>query len=273
MPIDHELIRRNGWRQGAIFSPESTAEIIDGANDGSRLIVVSHDCDIVHRGDQEPHVEVCVADPLTNGVDGQFRWARHPRRLDVNLEISDGAAGYRLEAFNRKQFNQSILEQYEPDAQAVCPPEELTRITVWLAKRYTRAALPDTFNARQEPARDRIRNILRRNSEIMSSIQIALEPKAELGQDEQYRVHIIALMLKDDYDTENLRIQIEEAINQIARALHECDGIEVVEAAVVSEDSFTLHASRFFVELNFDDLSLRAVPEHPRLPDAGSECP
>ena len=143
MPIDHRRIRTNGWRQGSVFSDEDTAALSENPVPGSRLILVTHDCDLVHNGEHEPHIEVCLAEHLENGVDGNYRWARHPRRIDVQLDIDGEQAAFCLHAAKRQWLDRAKLQDIQPDASSLLAEAELTRLTVWLAKRYTRTALPD----------------------------------------------------------------------------------------------------------------------------------
>ena len=266
MPIDHERIRENGWRQGRVFSLDDTATITEQVGTTSRLIVVSHDCDIVHTGDHEPHIELCLAEHLPEGANGLYRWARHPRRLDLEIAIDDARIGFRLNASDKQLHNRAVLEAYRPDDSALLPEVELTRMIVWLAKRYNRVALPDAFNLRRAAAEDRVRGILRRDGEFLSGLFIALKPRGEQDEEERYEIHLVGLMRRDNYENIEQRTRIELAINQVGAALDACVGIDVVEAEVQSEATFTLHDLYYFIELTFDDLSLRVDPPEPRLP-------
>lgn len=266
MPIDHERIRENGWRQGRVFSLDDTATITEQEGTTSRLIVVSHDCDIVHAGDHEPHIELCLAEHLPEGANGLYRWARHPRRLDLEIALDDAQIGFCLNASDKQLHSRAVLEAYRPDDSALLPEVELTRMIVWLAKRYNRVALPDAFNLRCTAAESRVRRVLRRDGELLSGLFIALKPRGEQDEEEPYEVHLVGLMRRDDFENAGQRTRIELAINQVGAAMDGCAGINVVEAEVQSEAAFTLHDLDYFIELSFDDLSLRADPPNPRLP-------
>ena len=266
MPIDHERIRDNGWRQGRIFSLDDTATITEQVGTTSRLIVVSHDCDIVHAGDHEPHVELCLAEHLPQGANGLYRWARHPRRFDLEIAVDGAQSGFRLNASDKQLHDRALLEAYRPDDSASLSEVELTRLTVWLAKRYNRIALPDTFNNRCVAAENRVRRILRRDGEFLSGLLIALNPRGEQDDADPYEIHLVGLMRRDNYDNAEQRTRIELAITEVGAALDTCAGINVVESEVQSEAAFTLHDLDYFIELSFDDLSLHADPPEPRLP-------
>ena len=48
--------------------------------------------------------------------------------------------------------------------------------------------------------------------------------------------------------------------------LDACPGIDVVDVDLMSKAAFTLQHLESFIELSFDDLSLRADPPDPHLP-------
>ena len=265
MPIDHMRIRANGWRQGSVFSVEDTAALSNDQVAGSRLVVVTHDCDLVHNGEYEPHIEVCLAEHLENGVDGNYRWARHPRRLDLQLNIDGAPAAFCLHAAKKHRLDRSRLEDLRPDASALLSEVELTRLTVWLAKRYTRAALPDVFNLRLQTAQTRIRRLLRRDGTHLSSLLISLKPFEELTEGDEYDVHIVGLVRHEHHENGELRAQLNATVNQVSSLVEQCAGINVLDTDVLSEDEFTLHNLQYFVELTLDDLSLRTNPPDSRL--------
>lgn len=266
MPVDHQRIRSNGWRQGRVFCKADTEAITGKIPDNSRLVLVSHDCDIVHAGHDEPYVELCIARQLKDGPDGLYRWARHPRRLDIEIQIDSAGVGFCIESSARRFIERAKLQGIAPDQTATIHTRELTQLSIWLGKRYTRVALPDAFNERRRKTRDRVKRVLRRNSQHISGLMVALQPKGELKAGQNYEIHLVALMLIDDFNSVDRRGQITDAVEEIAHHLQECDGIEVVDSEVRSEAQFTLHDARYFVELSFDDLSLRENPQHPRLP-------
>lgn len=266
MPVDHQRIRSNGWRQGRVFCKADTEAITEKIPDNSRLVLVSHDCDIVHAGHNEPYVELCIARQLKDGLNGLYRWARHPRRLDIEIQIDSAGVGFCIESSTRRFIERAKLEGIAPDETATIHTRELTQLSIWLGKRYTRVALPDAFNERWHKTQDRVKRVLRRHSQYISGLMVALQPKGELRSGQNYEIHLVALMLIGDFNSLDRRGQITDAVGEIAHHLQECDGIEVIDSEVRSEAQFTLHDARHFVELSFDDLSLRENPQHPRLP-------
>ena len=77
MAIDVADIKNRGWYQGAVFTADSTREILADSYPGVgvRLILATHDCDLVHRGTQEPlyrrlRRRACQAS-LVNRIEGK----------------------------------------------------------------------------------------------------------------------------------------------------------------------------------------------------------
>lgn len=266
MPIDHERIRENGWAQGRLFSAEDTARVSGQETSTAQFVLVSHDCDIAHTGSNEPQVEVCLAERLEDGPEGTFRWARNPRRLELGADCNGVEVGLRLLARDRQQIDRAILEAYKPDDCMLLAESEKTNLVKWLAKRYARTALPDSFNNRIRPAQSNLRKVLKRDGDILSALMIATKPHGEIDESESYEIHLVGLMLDADYSNSQKRDRVESAVNRIAEHLDGCEGIEVVDVDALSEADFSLHDLRHFVELGYDDLSLRSDPPDPMVP-------
>lgn len=84
--------------------------------------------------------------------------------------------------------------------------------------------------------------------------------------DEVYGVDLIGLCPKETYESPEGYAAELRAIGRIAAAMNGCHGIEVVEFSIESEDEFTLHDQRFYVEYNCEDLSLGENDGEPMLP-------
>jgi hypothetical protein len=108
MPIDAAAIQNLGWRQGSVFTLQASTPVVVANRerisvpqftipDEARLILVSHDCDIVHPGPHEPRIEVCPAVRLNGALSGNFTGTRNPRRLHIELEIEGAGQGLRAQ--------------------------------------------------------------------------------------------------------------------------------------------------------------------------------
>lgn len=150
MPIDGARIQALGWRQGSVFTLDASRPLITAQRtiyglesfpipvDG-RLILVSHSCDVVHDGEQEPRIELCPAVPV-EGLDGRFTGTGNSRRLHVEIEIAGAAVPYELLAATRFYWARDVLEAAGPDPVAVLRDNYLRNFQHWIAKRVRRAA-------------------------------------------------------------------------------------------------------------------------------------
>ena len=140
MPIDHELIERSGWRQGAVFGAEAsrvllTPRLEEIAVDGfaipetARLILASHTCDVVHRMSHEPRVEVLPAVPI-RALEGNFRGARNPRRLQVNLGRGENPFPCEMRAPTRFWIPRERLQESVPEPDIGLEGKELQALRV-----------------------------------------------------------------------------------------------------------------------------------------------
>lgn len=268
MAIDAELIQRHGWHQGAVFTLAASEPIVHAhreritvpafaIDDGARLLLTSHDCDIVHRGVHEPRIEVCpaVAIPRT---DGNFTGTRNPRRLHLELEISGVPHPYELRAPTRFCIPRETLEFSLPDPEARLAPRHFDYFCHWLAKRFRRAALPTAFDSRiGQDARRTIRAILRQLPVTIDSILIAIDPDdRELDPDTSYVVQVVALMEEDNFADPARRTPVDEALHQIQQILDVCPGIDLEACVAESMGRMTIDVFRDFAIWDYDELSL-----------------
>lgn len=267
MPIDPLLIRANGWRQGSVFSAGDSRTLLALPESNARLILVSHDCDIVHAGPREPVVEVCVAEPLQT-LDGTFAYGKNPRLLHVELTMGEAAIPHSLQVASRRSIDRSVLERLAPANDAEFDESQSRIVTRWLAKRYDRAALPDHFNQRCRPAVAAIRETLRDDGGSLSGLLMSLNSEDELAVGDSYEVFLVGLIPKARHEVGDERTRSYRAVSRVAAALDACAGIDVVEFELVSEDDFTLHDLHSFIEYACEDLSLEQNGEDPVLPRA-----
>jgi hypothetical protein len=109
----------------------------------------------------------------------------------------------------------------------------------WTAKRYTRSALPDTFNERCKKARGRLEKVLTANGHFFPGIYLRLDPQDELGPDETYKGIVRITAWPEVLVNEEKEIAATQAATEIEAALNKCSGVEL-EVSLVSEDEFTL---------------------------------
>lgn len=269
MAIDAGLIQQNGWRQGSVFPLATSQSIIlehreriavpDFPIDGNaRLLLASHDCDIVHPGIHEPRIEVCPAVAINGRLNGNFTGTRNPRRLHVELEINGVARPYELRAPTRFDVPREILETSRPDPNTRINPRHRDHFLHWLAKRSRRTALPTAFDARiSSEARRGMRALMDPLTDSIDAILIALNPDdEELQPDTPYAVQIVALMSESDFETPERRIPVDAALSQMEQIIDRCNGIELDACVAESTGRMTIDIFRQFSIWDYDDLSL-----------------
>ena len=146
------LARDTDWRQGDLLTCEASAALglVDAADQGRRVIVITHDCDLPH--DSELCVEVIVAELVIKDPkpDPQLSYAKNPRRLHLSYEAT-GAAPLILELRHgeRRSVPKSSFAQRAVKDNSLALPVEAKRVLKqWLAARYGRPAFPNAFEQR-----------------------------------------------------------------------------------------------------------------------------
>jgi hypothetical protein len=277
MAIDAALIQRNGWRQGSVFTLTVSRPIVLGhmdritvpdfvIGDDARLLLTSHDCDVVHPGIHEPRIEVCPAVALNGRLSGNFTGTRNPRRLHIELEINGVARPYELRAPTRFDIDREVLEAAQPDPQARITPRHRDHFLHWLAKRFRRIALPTAFDGRiSADTRRALRTIIDPLTDSVDTVLIALNPDdQELEPDTPYVIQIVALMSENDFTDGERRGPVEEALGQIQQLIDRCPGIELEVCVAESAGRMTIDVFREFAIWDYDDLSLNANIVPPR---------
>jgi hypothetical protein len=141
----------------------------------ARLIVVSHDCDLVHPSyDTEPYVEFVIARPrAVTARDGRFFHGKNPRRLQLWLSIEGEQQLFEISAHEKHRMSKNMLERGRPDARCSLSAAGVQTLARWLSKRYYRPAFPSEFNRRINPVAKNIEKSMAANGEDVSSIFIA----------------------------------------------------------------------------------------------------
>lgn len=246
-PFDAHAIAKLGWRQGAVLRADLAAEARERAPrgivfaDGDRLIVTSHDCDVVNeRLEKEPVVEVLRATVVTRDKrDKQQEWGRNPRT--IQFAIAD-AAGGELEVAAKAHERWVIPREQlmrEPPCM-VLDAKTRRLIAEWLAKRYIRAAFPTAFDARRRLKMREWTRLLEDDSRWVQGVYLALNTLDELDERTPYKVDLIvavpAAAIKDPAWAKKkleLESRVETFWNQFGPAI-ECVGVEVIPTSALT---------------------------------------
>ncbi len=256
-----QSIKDRGWRQGSVLPTEIAERVaaprfVDwGADD--RAILLSQDCDVVHGSyDVEPSVELIRA-KVSAVKDAVVRYGRNPRKLQLE---SGPDAFLNLSVHDRWSVPRSELETHPPEPTLSVQAESLHVLVEWVAKRYTRPAFPDAFNDRRAGATRKIEKELKKNGTLITGLFLLISPNEECADDEVYEVALRVTAAKTTLATKSIEAELARTTRQIADALGACDGIEVVDHAVVSEAAFTLDDLQYFQRWDWDYRSHSGEP-------------
>lgn len=156
MPQVSDVVRAAGWRQGSIARPADNETLLAASVDRVpepgesvvRLVAVTQDCDLVQEPDIEPFVEF-IACRESEAVEPLYRYGRNPRRLHLQTVGEDGPGPWlHVSIHNRFRVGKETLIGMTVDEELRLEPDDTRLLNRWIAKRYTRPAFPDAFNAR-----------------------------------------------------------------------------------------------------------------------------
>jgi hypothetical protein len=258
-------IRRRGWRQCSIAADPLRErllrdDLLRDVTGEDLLIIATQDCDLVCRSfETEPYAEIVIGRRVDT-ADGNCRFGKNPRRLQ--FELSGTTDTYEVQAISRISVPRHVLAEYAPDRDRKLDEATSRTIPEWLGKRYTRAALPDAFNERTRSAQTKIRDRLKADGELVEAIFLTVAPNAELPPSERYSLVIRVIAREETLLDEASEVRLENLVIRMTESFRKCNGITLVDCAVVSDEEFTFADMSRSVEWDvYDDLSHRAEAE------------
>ena len=220
------LARDTDWRQGDLLTCEAAAalDLVGTTEEGRRVVVISHDCDLPHAS--ELYVEVIVATLVVNDPkpDPQLSYAKNPRRLHLTyegtettkliLELNHGG--------RREAPKDDFAERAVKDNSLALPAEAKRVLKQWLAARYGRPAFPNAFEERlrklsgKRTVEQLIAKILEPDARYLIGLFFDLgeQRHAEAVEGEPY-----ALSVSVVYDATEGGIQARESAERVAAQL------------------------------------------------------
>ena len=238
--FDSGEIAKRGWRQGAILG-DVLAKLAAGyapstvdVNRADRLVVTSHDCDIVNADiSKEPVVEVLrMSVAAAEKVDRRQSWGRNPRALQLELGAYESPIVLSCGIHDRWTIPRTLLMRETP---AQCLPDKERRLVAeWLAKRYIRAAFPTAFDLRWRSKQKEWQKLLRKHSEWMQGVYLRLSTLDELPANAPYRCYLIVAVLhskRGEADWARKRTEMQEEVQAFWDRFEpgiECAGVEVL---------------------------------------------
>ena len=236
--FDSEAVAKLGWCQGSVLGANLAQLACEydrrraAVSDADRLVVTSHDCDIVSPNlSKEPFVEVLRGHVATaDKLDKQLSGGRNPRVVHLGFDIGGTDAVLVCSVHDRWPIPRELLLREVPQGQLA--DKERRLIAEWLAKRYIRAAFPTAFDLRWRTKMRPWQRLLRRYSEWLQGVYLRLNTLAELPEDAPYRCHLILAVPFDKRDGEgwptqrdNLEREVHGFWDQFKPGI-ECAGVE-----------------------------------------------
>lgn len=141
-----EKIHDAGWRMGSLLSSLDCMKIpfeFDPLNE--LFVIITQSCSVVSvQFDNDPNIEVMAAKKLPN-FNSKSGEATGKDQRELHLEISSKGSNFSAIAcdINRRfSFSRELLLKLTLNDQQLLQ-SEIKKMTVWIARYYTRIALPD----------------------------------------------------------------------------------------------------------------------------------
>lgn len=232
------------WRQGTVLDRNlvDPAILPSDLDPGAKMVVISHDCDIVHRSyEGEPYVEFFVARPVLKS-DSLKRKGKNPRRLQF-LAVNAGIDQlYEINVHEKYRASRKILEGSTPDACCVLSTRETATIARWAGKRYSRPAFPSEFDRRLAAVgREKFEKAMQKYGTEVSGIFITfLSRNGELPEAEPYSIIVRVVAPRAACEDDEREQVLLKFVSELRILFENCPGINVTELGLESEAAFTL---------------------------------
>ena len=237
--------------------------------DSDLWMVISQDCDLLqYNWEKEPFAEIIRVRPAAGGKLPQ-PWGQNPREMQfTNPPNGKSPQIYVCSIHDRVRIDRSYLTQGKPDSEREIDPENVRRVCRWISRRYVRAAFPDQFNERAKAVLDRLaerKSDLDKHGELLTGVYIWVED-VELPIESPYTIIVWAAVRPRSFDDPDQRREAQKLLDQLEQSLAGCQGIEISECILKSEQEITLDHLRFMKRWDFDVLSLRPRRKNDPLP-------
>ena len=246
-PFDSATLVKLGWRQGSILGVELARVARNYApervtmSDEDRLIVTTHDCDIVSPSlDKEPVVEILRAGIVTSSTANRlYSGGRTPRVLQVAFQAGAEAVVLACSVHDRWTIPRDLLSCGAPQGQLA--DKERRLVAEWLAKRYIRAAFPTAFDRRWHTKRRNWQKLLQGRSEWLQGIYLRLDTLDELPEDTPYKCDIILAVPSDKRGDAGWPARVEDLDREVKAFWDQFKpGIECSGVDLLGTDEITL---------------------------------
>ena len=248
--------RFSDWRQGSLAADADAERLLSAAVDRlprpvsgkQRFIAVSQDCDLLADQRREPYAEFAAGREI-DADKPEYRHGRNLRVLHVAIAVD---RWIEISIHDRFRVSKSGLAQVRIDGTARVMGANLEVLTGWIAKRYTRAAFPDTFNARLKSV-DKALEKLFKSGKGRNVTAIFLNcADCELPEEEDYRVAIRILAPARVWENGLAQTDVQSFERRFYDILNGCAGISVEDARSMPEGDFSYADLRKYKRLDVD---------------------
>ncbi|NMG48989.1 hypothetical protein GO613_12845 [Azoarcus communis] len=268
--------RDTAWRQGHVLTTEAIQALglsHPETPDSTCVVVISHDCDLANDALQiEPDVEVIVGRHLPKG-DGNYFWAKAPRRLHVDVLQNGTAVVVELVATAKRIVPKHALAAFFPDATYSFPGKSLSALRSWLGVRYNRAAFPDPFVDRlsQSKVDKRLAKIIEPVGNLLSAVYFDVDSGKEIDHSDgsPYDLKIVLAYPPGD-DPEQTADDVEKVETAIAdlfeekhfdQTISKWNGVALKACMSISEDDLRVSRARLLTQWRLEYMTLKADEE------------
>lgn len=263
-------LREAGWRQGALFTaPALQLVAMDAAGPDAqhthvqftrnlkskeKCVLVTQDCDLVAREDEEPHVEALVCSPYRLGS----RFLTSIDRNSARYFLIDPTTGLVAQAKYRLLLTKHALQPLSPTPWP-SSLKRFNRFVQWLARRYDRPAIPNAMvNALQKPVEHVLAQLDQEHPSLGAALSRAVhEVRVNLPDSEEppFRLQLVFLVRVGELSEAEL-----QAIDTAADAIWQNVDRDIVhllpEHRILSPDQMTLAEYQATRPLYLEYLSL-----------------
>ena len=267
-PTEAEIvasIRTHRWRQGSVL-PSTLHEAVSlrpgvvPARYDDRLVVLSHDCDLVHpKLSGEPWVDVLRMQPVAK-LDPMRAHLRNPRWLHLAQQLAGGEPiVLEAHAADRGGLAREALATAPPSVELVIDPRGVREVMDWLARRLDRSAFPDGFVERLAPSRRAFRDLFAAVVDDVRDVYLRLESWDELPLNQAYGVHVRVIVEPEAARDVIRQRRVDRAFyDPLIEQLASIEGIEVRSHQPLVPVQFSLADLAEYARIDFDiDLSYR----------------
>jgi hypothetical protein len=274
--------RDTPWRQGHLLKAQDAIALGLQHPQGevnTRVLIVSHDCDLAQLPDAEPNVEVIVGCTV-DCLDGNYTHGKNSRRLQIQFDGPSPCLA-QFDAVDKHLVRKAALLPFTPKLDTNLAPKDRHSLRLWLASRYRRSAFPNEFETRlriKECGRlgEKIDKLIKPCGDLVLGIFFDVDDGEELiheGPEDPYTLDILVL-----HPTEPdffLAVKAAETLAKDIQLLFrkalfdnetkEWKYIELRSCQAVSESVLTYEQFKTLNRWRFEHMSLGSDPQQETL--------